>query len=123
MYCVSYTSSLCFNQIIPKPAVEFIEVWSGITAFFRESCGRSGVSRCITLMMTGAFTPMRNGRQRQLWRSRERLFPDQRFYALAVEMGRAFAGPSEVLWEGEVVADMLMPRPSSMTSSHAEPSV
>jgi len=40
MYCVSYKFSLLSNN--SETRRQFIEVWAGLTVFFRESCGALG---------------------------------------------------------------------------------
>jgi len=75
MYCVSYKFTLLSNN--SETRRQFIEIWSGLTDFFREHCGALG--------------------------SRLHYGDDGFFYAYA-----QWPCPSEVLWEGEVVADMLV---------------
>jgi len=68
MYCVAYKFTLLSNN--SETRRQFIEVWSGLTTFFRESCGALG----------------------------------SRLHYSDAEL----CGPSEILWEGDVVADMLV---------------
>ena len=102
MYCVSYKFTLLSNN--SETRRQFIEVWSGITAFFRESCGALG-SR-LHYGDDGAFYVYAQWPSEAAKDAAGDVVPSEAFGKLRMKWAE-LAGPSEILWEGEVIADML----------------
>lgn len=103
MYCVSYKFTLLSNN--SETRRQFIEVWSGITAFFRESCGALG-SR-LHYGDDGAFYAYAQWPSQAVMAASQDMVPSENFTKLRMRWAE-LCGPSEILWEGDVVADMLM---------------
>ena len=102
MYCVAYKFSLLSNN--SETRRQFIEVWSGLTVFFRESCGALG-SR-LHYADDGHFYAYAQWPSKSVMEASREIVPSERFGRLRMKWAE-LAGPSEILWEGEVVADML----------------
>ncbi len=102
MYCVSYKFTLLSNN--SETRRQFIEVWSGLTLFFRESCGALG-SR-LHYADDGYFYAYAQWPSKTVKEAAGNIAPTESFGKLRMKWAE-LAGPSEVLWEGEVVADML----------------
>ena len=103
MYCVAYRFTLQSNN--SETRRQFIETWAGVTAFFRDSCGALG-SR-LHYADDGAFYAYAQWPSETLKRASEEVEATQAFLRLRVAWAE-LCEPSEVLWEGEVVADMLV---------------
>lgn len=104
MYCVAYRFALQSNN--SETRRQFIETWSGVTAFFRDSCGALG-SR-LHYGEDGAFYAYAQWPSEAVKRAAEDVAATQEFLRLRVKWAELCA-PSEVLWEGPVVADMFVP--------------
>ena len=102
MYCVSYRFKLLSDN--SETRRQFIEVWSGITAFFRDECGALG-SR-LHHAADGAFYAYAQWPSREVMLASQEIVPNAGFVALRLKWAE-LCEPSEVLWEGEAVADML----------------
>jgi len=102
MYCVSYKFTLLSNN--SETRRQFIEVWSALTDFFRDSCGALG-SR-LHYADDGAFYAYAQWPSKAVKTAAENVVPTESFGVLRMKWAE-LCGPSEVLWEGEVVADML----------------
>jgi len=102
MYCVSYRFALKSNN--SETRRQFIEVWSGITEFFRETCGALG-SR-LHYSEDGFFYAYAQWPSKDVMEESREVEPTDDFVKLRVKWAE-LSGPSQVLWEGEVVADML----------------
>lgn len=103
MYCVSYKFTLLSNN--SETRRQFIEVWAGLTAFFRDSCGALG-SR-LHYGDDGFFYAYAQWPSRSVKDASGEVVPSVEFTALRMKWAE-LCGPSKVLWEGEVVADMLV---------------
>ena len=103
MYCVSYKFTLLSNN--SETRRQFIEVWSGITVFFKESCGALG-SR-LHYADDGSFYAYAQWPSEAVKDAAVEVVPTENFGKLRMKWAD-LAGPSEVLWEGEVVADMFV---------------
>lgn len=104
MYCVSYRFELLLNN--SQTRREFIAVWSGITEFFRDDCGALG-SR-LHYGDDGAFYAYAQWPSREVMDAAQNITPSVEFTALRLKWAE-LCGPSEVLWQGEVIADLLVP--------------
>jgi len=102
MYCVAYKFTLLSNN--SETRRQFIEVWSGLTDFFRDSCGALG-SR-LHYADDGSFYAYAQWPSEAVKTAAENVVPTESFGKLRMKWAE-LCGPSEVLWEGEVVADML----------------
>ncbi|MEP3654487.1 MAG: hypothetical protein ABJO36_06280 [Litorimonas sp.] len=102
MYCVSYKFTLLSNN--SETRRQFIEVWAGLTQFFKESCGALG-SR-LHYADDGHFYAYAQWPSLTVKEAAGEVVPSEAFGVLRMKWAE-LAGPSEVLWEGEVVADML----------------
>jgi len=102
MYCVAYKFTLLSNN--SETRRQFIEVWSAITAFFRENCGALG-SR-LHYADDGSFYAYAQWPSLAVKEAAGEVVPTESFGRLRMKWAE-LAGPSEVLWEGDVVADML----------------
>jgi len=102
MYCVSYKFTLLSNN--SETRRQFIEVWSGLTVFFRESCGALG-SR-LHYADDGSFYAYAQWPSKSVMEASREIVPSDAFGKLRLKWAE-LCGPSEVLWEGDVVADML----------------
>ena len=103
MYCVSYKFTLLSNN--SETRRQFIEVWSDLTEFFRDSCGALG-SR-LHYADDGFFYAYAQWPSFTVKEASSQVVPSVEFTALRMKWAE-LCGPSEVLWEGEVVADMLI---------------
>ncbi|WP_427454051.1 hypothetical protein [Litorimonas sp. WD9-15] len=103
MYCVSYRFQLLSNN--SETRRQFIAVWSGITEFFRDDCGALG-SR-LHYGNDGAFYAYAQWPDVETMTASQEVEVTSEFLALRVKWAE-LCGPSEVLWEGEVLADMLV---------------
>ena len=103
MYCVAYKFTLLSNN--SETRRQFIEVWSGLTAFFRESCGALG-SR-LHYSDDGSFYAYAQWPSKSVMESSRDMTPTESFGMLRMKWAE-LCGPSEILWEGDVVADMLV---------------
>ncbi len=103
MYCVSYRFALLSNN--SETRRQFIEVWSGVTAFFRDDCGALG-SR-LHYGNDGAFYAYAQWPSREVMEASQEVVPSAEFAALRMKWAD-LCGPSEILWQGETVADMLV---------------
>ena len=101
MYCVAYKFTLLSNN--SETRRQFIEVWSGLTDFFRDSCGALG-SR-LHYADDGSFYAYAQWPSEAVKTAAENVVPTESFGKLRMKWAE-LCGPSEVLWEGEVVADM-----------------
>jgi len=104
MYCVAYRFTLLSDN--SETRRQFIEVWAGFTAFFRDECGALG-SR-LHHGEDGAFYAYAQWPSREVMVASGEVETDQAFLKLRLKWSELCA-PSEVLWEGEVVADMSLP--------------
>ena len=102
MYCVAYKFTLLSNN--SETRRQFIEVWSGLTAFFRESCGALG-SR-LHYSDDGSFYAYAQWPSKSVMEASREMTPTESFGVLRMKWAE-LCGPSEILWEGEVVEDML----------------
>jgi len=102
MYCVAYKFTLLSNN--SETRRQFIEVWSGLTGFFRESRGALG-SR-LHYADDGCFYAYAQWPTQAVKEAAGDVVPSEAFGKLRMKWAK-LCGPSEVLWEGEVVADML----------------
>ena len=103
MYCVSYKFTLLSNN--SETRRQFIEVWSGLTVFFRENCGALG-SR-LHYGADGSFYAYAQWPSLAVKEAAGDVVPTESFGRLRMKWAE-LAGPSEILWEGDVVADMLI---------------
>ena len=103
MYCVAYKFTLLSNN--SETRRQFIEVWSGLTTFFRESCGALG-SR-LHYSDDGSFYAYAQWPSKSVMEASRDMTPTESFGMLRMKWAE-LCGPSEILWEGEVVADMLV---------------
>jgi hypothetical protein len=101
MYCVAYKFTLLSNN--SETRRQFIEVWSGLTVFFKESCGALG-SR-LHYADDGSFYAYAQWPSLAVKEAAGEVEPTESFGRLRMKWAE-LAGPSEVLWEGDVVADM-----------------
>ena len=104
MYCVSYRFTLLSNN--SETRRQFIEVWTGVTAFFRDDCGALG-SR-LHYGNDGAFYAYAQWPSQEVMDAAQGVEVTQGFLKLRVKWAE-LCGPSEVLWQGDTVADMLVP--------------
>ena len=102
MYCVAYKFTLLSNN--SETRRQFIEVWSGLTTFFRESCGALG-SR-LHYSDDGSFYAYAQWPSKSVMEASREMTPTESFGVLRMKWAE-LCGPSEILWEGEVVEDML----------------
>ena len=102
MYWVSYKFTLLSNN--SETRRQFIEVWAGLTAFFKESCGALG-SR-LHYGDDGAFYAYAQWPSKSVMEASREIVPSESFGVLRMKWAE-LAGPSEILWEGDIVADML----------------
>ena len=102
MYCVAYKFTLLSNN--SETRRQFIEVWSGLTTFFRESCGALG-SR-LHYSDDGSFYAYAQWPLKSVMEASRDMTPTESFGMLRMKWAE-LCGPSEILWEGEVVEDML----------------
>ena len=102
MYCVSYKFTLLSNN--SETRRQFIEVWAGLTQFFKESCGALG-SR-LHYSGDGCFYAYAQWPSQSVMEASRQIVPTESFGRLRLKWAE-LAGPSEILWQGEVVADML----------------
>ena len=102
MYCVAYKFTLLSNN--SETRRQFIEVWSGLTTFFRESCGALG-SR-LHYSDDGSFYAYAQWPSKSVMEASRDMTPTENFGMLRMKWAE-LCGPSEILWEGEVVEDML----------------
>ena len=107
MYCVSYRFELLANN--SETRRQFIEVWSGITEFFVEDCGALG-SR-LHYSEDGAFYAYAQWPNQVVMQASQEIVPSPKFTALRMKWAE-LCGPSEILWQGEVMADLLQPHTS-----------
>jgi len=103
MYCVSYRFELLSNN--SETRRQFIEVWSGLTKFFRDECGALG-SR-LHHGPDGAFYAYAQWPSREVMVASQEIVPTEKFGVLRMKWAE-LCGPSEVLWQGDVIADMLV---------------
>lgn len=103
MYCVTYKFTLLSNN--SETRRQFIEVWSGLTDFFRDRCGALG-SRLHYNDDDGFFYAYAQWPSHAVKQASGDVEPTDSFGKLRLKWAE-LCGPSEVLWEGEVVADML----------------
>ena len=103
MYCISYKFTLLSNN--SETRRQFIEVWAGLTQFFKESCGALG-SR-LHYADDGCFYAYAQWPSLEVKQAAGDVVPSEAFGRLRMKWAE-LAGPSEVLWEGDVVADMLV---------------
>ena len=102
MYCVAYKFTLLSNN--SETRRQFIEVWSGLTLFFKESCGALG-SR-LHYSDDGSFYAYAQWPSKSVMEASREIVPSEAFGVLRMKWAE-LCGPSEILWEGDVVADML----------------
>ena len=102
MYCVAYKFTLLSNN--SETRRQFIEVWSGLTTFFREICGALG-SR-LHYSDDGSFYAYAQWPSKSVMEASRDMTPTESFGMLRMKWAE-LCGPSEILWEGEVVEDML----------------
>jgi len=102
MYCVAYKFTLISNN--SETRRQFIHVWEGITEFFRDECGALG-SR-LHHGVDGAFYAYAQWPSRAVMEASRERVPSVEFTALRMKWAE-LCGPSEVLWEGDAVADLL----------------
>jgi hypothetical protein len=102
MYCVAYRFTLIANN--SETRRQFMEVWSGFTTYFRENCGALG-SR-LHLGDDGAFYAYAQWPSKSVMEASEAVAPTQNFLRLRVAWSE-LCQPSEVLWQGELLVDML----------------
>ena len=102
MYCVAYKFTLLSNN--SETRRQFIEVWSGLNTFFRESCGALG-SR-LHYSDDGSFYAYAQWPSKSVMEASRDMTPTESFGMLRMKWAE-LCGPSEILWEGEVVEDML----------------
>lgn len=102
MYCISYRFQLLSNN--SETRRQFIAVWSGVTEFFRDDCGALG-SR-LHYGEDGAFYAYAQWPSREVMEASQNVEVTPEFLALRVKWAE-LCGPSEVLWQGPAVADML----------------
>jgi len=102
MYCVSYKFTLLSNN--SETRRQFIEVWAGLTKFFKESCGALG-SR-LHYSDDGNFYAYAQWPSKSVMEASREIVPSENFGVLRMKWAE-LCGPSEILWEGDVVADML----------------
>ena len=102
MYCVSYKFTLLSNN--SETRRQFIEVWSGLTVFFKDSCGALG-SR-LHYGDDGSFYAYAQWPSKSVMEASREIVPSESFGTLRMKWAE-LCGPSEILWEGEVVEDML----------------
>ena len=102
MYCVAYKFTLLSNN--SETRRQFIEVWSGLTTFFRESCGALG-SR-LHYSDDGSFYAYAQWPSKSVMEASREMTPTESFGVLRMKWAE-LCGPSEILWEGDVVEDML----------------
>lgn len=107
MHCVSYRFELIANN--SETRRQFIEVWSGITEFFRDDCGALG-SR-LHYSEDGAFYAYAQWPSQAVMAASQEIVPSPQFTALRMKWAE-LCGPSEILWQGEVMADLLQPNTS-----------
>lgn len=102
MYCLSYR----FTLYSPTPANEaqFIACWSGITEFFKESGGALG-SR-LHKGEDGAFYAYAQWPDKKTFEAADEIIPNEKFMRLRMAWAE-LCRPSEVLWAGDVSADLL----------------
>ncbi len=103
MYCVSYRFKLLSDN--SETRRQFIAVWSGVTDFFRDDCGALG-SR-LHYGDDGAFYAYAQWPSREVMAGSQEVMPSVEFTALRMKWSE-LCGPSEVLWQGETVADLLV---------------
>lgn len=102
MYCVAYRFQLLSDN--SETRRQFIEIWSGVTEFFRDDCGALG-SR-LHHGEDGAFYAYAQWPSLEVMAASQEVEPTAKFLALRVKWAE-LCGPSEILWQGPVVADML----------------
>ena len=102
MYCVSYKFTLLSNN--SESRRQFIEVWAGLTAFFRQDCGALG-SR-LHYADDGSFYAYAQWPSEDVMNASQDVEATAEFLALRVKWAE-LCGPSEILWQGIVAADML----------------
>ena len=103
MYCVSYRFDLLSNN--SETRRQFISVWAGITKFFRNDCGALG-SR-LHYGADGAFYAYAQWPSQEVMDAAKEIVPTTEFGTLRMKWAE-LCGPSEVLWQGETVADLLV---------------
>lgn len=102
MYCLTYR----FALYTPTPANEekFIACWSGITAFFKDKAGALG-SR-LHKGEDGAFYAYAQWPDKAAFEAAGDIMPSEDFVRLRMVWAE-LCQPSEILWAGEVSADLL----------------
>lgn len=107
MYCVAYRfellpSALSFGRRLAE--AQFIDVWSGFTEFFKTECGALG-SR-LHIGQDGAFYAYAQWPDKAVFDAASDVPPTDGFTKLRIQWAELCA-PSEVLFEGDVLVDML----------------
>lgn len=103
MYCIIYRFTLC--QPSPETAARFVEVWSGVTDYFKRECGALG-SR-LHRADDGVIFAYAQWPSEDIYNATDDHEPKQDFVKLRVEWA-GLCEPTEVIFAGEVVADMLV---------------
>lgn len=102
MFAISYK----FTLTKPSPETEqsFVECWSAITEFFREKAGALG-SR-LHKGEDGAFYAYAQWPDKKTFEAAQQVVPTEDFVKTRL-IWAEICEPSEILWAGEVTADLL----------------
>ena len=107
MYAVAYRFTLLPSALqfgARAAQAEFIDTWSGFTAFFKEECGALG-SR-LHIGEDGAFYAYAQWPDKKTFDAASDVPPTDEFTKLRVKWSELVA-PSEILFQGDVVKDMI----------------
>jgi len=103
MYAVAYRFVLLFPS--PENDARFVEIWSGLTEYFKTQCGALG-SR-LHLGEDGAFYAYAQWPNEEVFKAASEHVPEQAFMKLRLAWAELY-GPSEVLFEGPVLRDLIV---------------
>lgn len=106
MYAVSYRFTLQPEALKlgrRRAEAEFIELWSGLTAFFKTECGALG-SR-LHRGADGAFYGYAQWPSADVFAKAADIVPTEDFVALRLKWAELCA-PSEILFQGPIEVDM-----------------
>ena len=106
MYAVAYRFTLLPDALklgARKAQYEFIDVWFGVTEFFKSECGALG-SR-LHIGEDGAFYAYAQWPDKATYDAASDVPPTAEFTKLRVKWSELCA-PSEILWQGDVIASL-----------------
>lgn len=102
MYCVAYKFTLLSDSLPNRR--EFIACWRGITQFFKDECGALG-SR-LHGGTGGVFYGYAQWPSKAQFEAIGEIAPSDAFIQYRIRWAE-ICGPSEVLFEGRVIEDMI----------------